>query len=189
MDLASLEALSREQLTEIILAQASGIARLVQRVDDLEAKAGLPVKTPDNSSVPPSQSRKASGEEPKPKGRRRRKAHGGSWRSLDPDPAQTLEFKASRCPHCQADVSGARQRLCEAYDHLELPQVTPDVTRVKLFGGHCPHCAGRFKAAAPADMPPGSPFGANLRALVIYLRYTQGISFERLRGFCMTFTA
>jgi transposase len=130
--------------------------------------------------VPPSQSRKASGEEPKPKGRRRRKAHAGSWRALDPDPAQTVELKASRCPHCQADVSGARQRLCEAYDHLELPQVTPDVTRVKLFGGHCPHCAGRFKAAAPADMPPGSPFGANLRALVIYLRYTQGISFERL---------
>jgi transposase len=76
--------------------------------------------------------------------------------------------------------TGARKRLCEAYDHLELPQVTPDVTRVKLFGGHCRHCAGRFKAAAPADMPPGSPFGAKLRALVIYLRYTQGISFERL---------
>jgi transposase len=29
-------------------------------------------------------------------------------------------------------------------------------------------------------MAPGSPFGANLRALVIYLRFTQGISFERL---------
>lgn len=29
-------------------------------------------------------------------------------------------------------------------------------------------------------MPPGSPFGARLRALVIYLRYTHGIAFERL---------
>jgi transposase len=29
-------------------------------------------------------------------------------------------------------------------------------------------------------MEPGSPFGENLRALVIYLRFTQGIAFERL---------
>jgi transposase len=29
-------------------------------------------------------------------------------------------------------------------------------------------------------MPPGSPFGANLRALVIHLRFTQGIAFGRL---------
>ena len=29
-------------------------------------------------------------------------------------------------------------------------------------------------------MPTGSPFGPNLRALVIYLRFTQGIAFERL---------
>jgi transposase len=106
MDRASLEALSREQLIEIILAQASVIARLVQRVDDLEAKAGLPVKTPDNSSVPPSQSRKASGEEPMPKCKRRRKAHAGSWRAPDPDPTRTIELKASRCPHCQAGRAG-----------------------------------------------------------------------------------
>ena len=29
-------------------------------------------------------------------------------------------------------------------------------------------------------MEPGSPFGPNLRAFVIYLRFTQAISFERL---------
>jgi transposase len=29
-------------------------------------------------------------------------------------------------------------------------------------------------------MPKGSPFGPNLRAFVIYLRFTQGIAFERL---------
>ena len=35
-------------------------------------------------------------------------------------------------------------------------------------------------AQAPEDMAPGSPFGPNLRAFVIYLRFTQGIAFERL---------
>ncbi len=179
MDRTSLDSLSREQLIEVILAQAEVIARLLKQVEDLEAKLGQPPKTPDNSSVPPSQSRKPSSETSKPRGRRRRKARAGSHRRLDPNPTQTLEFKASCCPHCQGDVSGVRQRLCEAYDHLELPPIRPDVTRV-MFGGKCPHCAERFKAAAPADMPPGSPFGANLRALVIYLRYTHGIGFERL---------
>jgi transposase len=181
MDRASLESLSREQLIEIILAQAEMIARLLKRIEDLEAKLALPPKTPGNSSVPPSQSRKPSdGGEPPPKGKRRGKAHAGSHRELDPDPTQSLEIRVSCCPHCEGDVSSTGQRLCEAYDHLDIPPVQPVVTRVMLFGGVCPHCQGRFKAEAPADMPSGSPFGPNLRALVIYLRYTQGIAFERL---------
>jgi transposase len=54
------------------------------------------------------------------------------------------------------------------------------VTRVALLGGMCPCCAKPFKAAPPAGLEPGSPFGANLRAFAIYLRFTQAISFERL---------
>jgi hypothetical protein len=37
-----------------------------------------------------------------------------------------------------------------------------------------------LRAEAPADMLPGSPFGPNLRAFVIYLRFMHAISFERL---------
>jgi transposase len=180
VDRTDLASLSREQLIEIILAQAGVIARLAKRVEDFEAKLGQPPKSSDNSSVPPSQSRKPSSETSRPRGKRRRKARAGSHRRLDPNPTQTFAFKTSCCPHCQGDVSGVPQRLCEAYDHLELPPIRPDVTRVMLFGGDCPRCAARFKATPPADMPPGSPFGANLRALVIYWRYTHGIAFERL---------
>jgi transposase len=180
VDRTSFDSLSREQLIEVILAQAEVIAQLTKRVEALEAKLGQPPKTPDNSSVPPSQNRKPSSEPSKPRGRRRRKGRAGSHRRLDPNPTQTFELKASCCPHCQGDVSGLRQRLCEAYDHIDLPPIRAEVTRVMLFGGDCPHCAKRFKAAPPADMAPGSPFGAKLRALVIYLRYTHGIAFERL---------
>ena len=49
-----------------------------------------------------------------------------------------------------------------------------------LYRGLCPCCGQPFRAEAPADMPPGSPFGPNLRALVIYLRFVHAISFERL---------
>jgi transposase len=51
---------------------------------------------------------------------------------------------------------------------------------VTLYGGACPCCHGRFKAAAPAGLEPGSPFGPNLRALVLYLRFGQAIPFARL---------
>jgi transposase len=51
---------------------------------------------------------------------------------------------------------------------------------VTLHGGKYPCCAKRFKAEALAGLEPGSPFGPNLRALVIFLRFTQGVAFERL---------
>jgi transposase len=87
---------------------------------------------------------------------------------------------ANHCQHCGTDVSAQRQWACEAYDHIEIPPIEPVITRITLHGGVCPCCAKTFKAAPPSDMRPGSPFGENLRALVIYLRSTQGISFERL---------
>jgi transposase len=70
----------------------------------------------------------------------------------------------------------------QAYDRIEIPPIEPDVTRVTLFGGTCPCCRKAFKADAPQGLEPGSPFGPNLRALAIHLRFTQGVSFERLSG-------
>jgi transposase len=147
------------------------------RVAELEAKLGLPPKTPDNSSTPPSQGRKASGETTnKPKGQ----PHAGAHRPLHPNPTSKRDLFAASCQHCGTDVFGRPQFACQAYDHVEIPDIKPEVTRVTLHGGVCPCCGKRFKAQAPADMAPVSPFGAHLRALVIYLRFPQGISFERL---------
>jgi transposase len=87
---------------------------------------------------------------------------------------------ADICQHCGADVSAVPQAVCDAFDRIGTAPVTPDVTRVSLHGGTCPWCARTFKAACPANMSRGSPFGPNLRALVIHLRFTQGIAFERL---------
>ena len=72
------------------------------------------------------------------------------------------------------------QSAVQVYDRIEIPEVKPDVTRVTLQGGVCPCCAKRFKAPAPEGLEPGSPFGPNLRAFVIYLRSVQGIPLARL---------
>jgi transposase len=87
---------------------------------------------------------------------------------------------ADCCSHCHADVTGVTQVAVQAYDRIEIPEITPDVTRVTLHGGVCPCCHARFKAAPPAGLEPGSPFGPNLRAFILYLRFGQAIPFERL---------
>jgi transposase len=185
MNREAVDSLDKETLIRLVLSQAETIATLTRQVEiltvrvaELEAKLGLPPKTPDNSSTPPSHGRKGSGEENKAS--EKRKSHPGAHRALHPDPTSRRDMMASACQHCGADVSGAPQMAYETYDHVEIPGIKPDITRVTLHGGTCPCCAKRFKAAPPEAMAPGSPFGPNLRALVIYLRFTQGIAFERL---------
>jgi transposase len=160
-----------------VQAQAEQIAVLTARVAELEAKLNLPPKNPSNSSKPPSQGHKANGEgEAKPKSR----VHAGAHRPLHPHPTRRRDVLAERCSHCRADVTGVAQVAVRAYDRIEIPEITPDVTRVTLHGGVCPCCAKRFTAEAPAGLEPGSPFGPNLRAFVLYLRFGQAIPFERL---------
>jgi transposase len=158
-----------------VQAQAEQIAGLTARVAELEAKLNLPPKTPDNSSTPPSRGQKANGD-----GKAKSKPHAGAHRPLHPNPTRRRDVLAEQCPHCHADVTGVAQAAAQAYDRIEIPEITPDVTRVTLHGGVCPCCAKRFKASPPAGLEPGSPFGPNLRAFVLYLRFGQAIPFERL---------
>jgi transposase len=184
MNREALEALDKESLIRLVLAQAEMIAALTRQVEvlrarvaELEAKLGLPPKTPDNSSLPPSKGQKPSAPAAlKPKA----KPHAGAHRALHPKPTSRREFRAERCQGCGADVSGTAQFACESYDRIEIPPIEPEVTRVTLMGGVCPCCGKRFKAEPPADLAPGSPFGDNLRAFVIYLRSVQGIALARL---------
>jgi transposase len=184
MDRAALDSLDRETLIRLIVSQAEVIERLTQRVAELETKLNLPKKTPDNSSTPPSKGQKpsasAAGKDEGAGAKKRGKSHPGAHRPLHPNPTKNREIPTCACQHCGADVSQAPQFSCEAYDHIEIPPIKPEVTRVTLQGGTCPSCSKKFKAAPPPDMPKGSPFGENLRALVLYLRFTQNIALERL---------
>jgi transposase len=177
MNRDAMASFSKEELIALIEALTKQIDVLTKRVEALEAELGKPAKTPDNSSVPPSQGHKASGEsEPKPKA----KPHAGSHRPLHPNPTRRRDVLADRCEHCRADVSAVPQAAVHAYDRIEIPEIAPDVTRVTLHGGVCLCCRHRFRATPPAGLEPGSPFGPNLRAFVLYLRFAQAIPFERL---------
>ena len=180
-DLKLLESAAKDALILALIERVNDLiaenAKLKERLARLEAKLGEPPKTPSNSSLPPSQGRKASGEASSmPNG----KPHKGTNRELHPNPTRTLDVRAKECSSCGGDVSGVEQSALERYDRIELPEIKPDVTRVVLHGGTCPCCSARFKAAPPPGFEPGSPFGPNLRAFAIYLRVANAVSFERL---------
>src|SRR5476649_2622113 len=67
MNRDAVESLDKETLVRLVFSQAETIAALTRqlemltaRVAELEAKLGLPPKTPDNSSTPPSHGHKPS---------------------------------------------------------------------------------------------------------------------------------
>jgi len=181
MSFESLDSPDKDAMIGALLARIEALiatnALLAARIAELELKLGLPPKTPDNSSVPPSKGQKPS-EPSSPKNKA--KPHAGTHRPLHPNPTSKRDVFACHCQGCGADVSGVAQSPCETYDRVEIPEIKPDVTRVSLHGGVCPGCAKRFKAEPPEGLGPGSPFGPNLRAFVIYLRSVQGIPLARL---------
>ena len=180
-DSSSLSRAEKDALIAALLARIDELSKRVGALEDenaaLREKLNLPPKTPDNSSLPPSRGQKPSEPgTPKPKAR----PHAGAHRPLHPNPTSQRDVFATTCEGCGADVSGVGQSPRQVYDRVEIPKIEPDVTRVSLHGGVCPCCAKNFKAAPPEGLEPGSPFGPNLRALVIYLRSVQGIPLARL---------
>jgi transposase len=147
-DFSSLSSADKDALIRALLARVDA---LIAENAALRERLNLPAKTPDNSSTPPSQGHKASGEsETKPKA----KAHAGSHRPLHPNPTRRRDILADHCEHCRADVSAVAQAAVHTYDRIEIPEIVPDVTRVILHGGLCPCCRRRFRAVPPAGLAP-----------------------------------
>ncbi|MCA1696461.1 MAG: transposase, partial [Actinobacteria bacterium] len=144
---------------------------------ELEAKLATPPKTPDNSSLPPSQGQKANCPD-RPKTPRRGRP--GITRMLAEHPDRVVEARLAACPHCAHPLAAADQPDIHACDHIDLPPIRPVVTRVHRHRGVCPCCRKRVAAPVPEGFEPGSPFGPGLCALILHLHVTQAIGFERL---------
>ncbi len=132
----ALDSLDKKELIGLVLAMAEQIAALQTRVAELEAKLGEPPKTPDNSSLPPSQGQKAN--RPEGKTRQRRKGRKGTTRRLAENPDHTRDIYADKCGKCGQALTPEDQPDVHAYDHIDIPPVRPVTTRVNLHKGSCP---------------------------------------------------
>ena len=86
---------------------------------DLEAKLGLPPKTPENLSVPPLNGQKPS-ETSTPKAKAN--PHAGAHRPLHPTLPASGSCRLFFCQGCGFDVSGVVQSPRETYDWVEIPE-------------------------------------------------------------------
>lgn len=112
------------------------------------------------------------------KPKKARPSRPGVSRRLAATPDETIIRRAGCCA-CGADLSGLKQTRRMRYDHVDTPPVLPHVTRIELHGGRCA-CGKRFRAAPPDGMPPGTPFGPNIHALLAYVHHSHHVGFERL---------
>ncbi|HEY9815420.1 MAG TPA: IS66 family transposase, partial [Candidatus Obscuribacterales bacterium] len=139
-------------------------------------------KTSRNSSLPPSQGFKPnqSSVQTTPVHGEETGRHRSGGRDLSQHPDQVVIAQAKSCPHCGVEVAPSTQRLSGIYERIELPQMTPHITRVERYGGMCPCCQKTYEAPVPVGLEPGSPFGTSIASLVTYLRYGHAISYQRL---------
>jgi len=158
-----LKALSKDDLIALIQAQqvqneaqAVQISALTAQIMELEARLNTPPKTSGNSSTPPSQSQKPNRPELPKKPRRGRP---GVTRTLATHPDHVIEATLATCPHCEHALGLADHPDIHAYDHIDLPPISPVVTRINRHRGVCPCCRKRVAAPAPEGFEPGSPLG------------------------------
>src|SRR3712207_4455655 len=185
-DLSSLSHDEKDALIRALWAQvqtlAAQVAMLTARVAELEARLGAPPKTPDNSSLPPSQGQKPNRADTPARCGPRQGSLGrkGGGRLLAEAPDETVTARPARCAHCQAALGEADQTLAGRFDKVELPTVAPVVTRVERYAGHCRGRGGTTLAPLPEGLEPGTPFSRDIVALAMDLRFVHHVSYRRL---------
>jgi len=156
-DLTCLSHDEKDALIPALWAQVQMLTMQVQiltaRVAELESKPGEPPKTPDNSSVPPSQGKKANrASRPKREGPRMGSlGRKGGGRLLTENPDETVIARPMCCAHCQAAFHANDYTLAARYDKIDLPKVKPVVTRVEQYAGHCQGCRGPHEVSGKAS--------------------------------------
>lgn len=179
-ELPPLDGLSHAEKDALIQGLWQELQTLRSEVEKLKQEQVK--KTSRNSSLPPSQGFKPnqSSSQPTPPNRKETGSHRNGGRELSQQPDQVVVAQATSCPHCGVEVELSTQRLSGIYERIELPPMTPHITRVERYGGTCQCCQQAYEAPVPVGLEPGSPFGTSVASLVTYLRYSHAISYQRL---------
>ena len=181
-----LQELDKEALIDNVLLLQGRVSELERQVRDLKQLIGLspspdlPAKTPENSSIPPSQSRKAK-KSSKPKGKRGAKAgHKGTSRHRQ-EPDEVLECRVPVCADCGEDLSAVPQRQTGSRQVVDIPPIQPVVREARRYETTCPCCGKVQSADYPEGFEKGRKFGDNLEKLAIYLHHAHPLSYQRVQ--------
>ncbi|MFN0074428.1 MAG: IS66 family transposase [Chloroflexota bacterium] len=185
--MADLTQASREELLAIIAELQARIAELQARIAELEAERagpGSPPKTPDNSSVPPSQGFKANRAERRRAAKRGPKpGHPGQSR-LRQTPDVIVRAHPTQCHGCHQPLPERGHRRVGRSQVVDIPPVRPVVIEAWRYGVHCPSCGVWTVAPAPEGLEATRTFGPGIETLLGYLHERHHLSYARLVEVC-----
>ncbi len=175
---------SRDELADLDKpALIELIVQLVGRIEQLEAQ-GPPPKPPTtsaNSSQPPSRDHKPQHRSAKDKAKHGPKTgHPGSSREWCETPDHLAQQRVKSCQGCGADLAAEPQTLERRRQLLELPPISAQVIEVQQYGVDCPHCGLHSLAPPPPGCESEQAFGARLQSVIVYLKHTHHLSYERM---------
>jgi transposase len=193
MDVDRLARLSREELLELVRRQReelsereAAIERRDAKIRELEeelSQCRRSVKTPENSSVPPSRGQKAN----RVAGRRRKhgpkRGHVGASR-MRSAPDVVLACRPATCDGCGAPLPQAGGRRVGRSQVTELPSVAPVVIEARRYALTCTRCGIRTVGTYPAGLEPRRTFGPGIEALLSYLHERHHVGYARLVELC-----
>ena len=171
-----------------VVQQREQIARLVERVRDLEARLA---KDSHNSGKPPS-SDGFKRQLPRTRSLRRKTGkkpggqlgHTGETLHLVAEPDEIVEHRPSVCATCQttleagagAEIVGRERRQVQ-----ELPPIRLRVSEHQALSVRCRACQQVTVGVFPTEASSRAQYGPRLRALVVYLVAQQFVPYARTR--------
>src|SRR3954471_18806877 len=187
MDRDELGGLSREELLELVRRQQEELAerevaieRRDEKIRELEEELSQfrrPVKTPENSSVPPSRGQKANrverrGRKPGPK-----RGHVGISR-VRHEPDVVVACRPSACAGCGEALPRTGGRRVGRSQVTELPPFEPVMIEGWQYAMTCARCGVRTVGTYPEGLEPRRTFGPGIEALLSYLHERHHVGYE-----------
>jgi transposase len=163
------------------------ITLLAQRVQELEDRLG---KNSSNSSKPPSSDgmsqpkrtrslRKSSG-----KKSGAQVGHPGHRLETAEKPDEVKRYAVTRCAQCQASLESAALERLEKRQEYELPPIRLVVIEHQAEVKCCPQCGCENQAAFPTEITQPTQYGADFKALLVYLNQKQFVPVKRVVEIC-----
>jgi len=185
-----LEGLTREQLVALVRELRAAVSALEREVAALRhggPGGGVgPPKTPENSSMPPSQGWKRNRPAREPGSARLqrgpRHGHRGTSRvRATPEQVEVvLPCRPARCAGCGAALAAAPGRVVGRRQVVELPPPRPVVVEAERIAVRCPACGRRAVGRYPAGMAGARGFGPRLAATAAWLHEEHHVAYARM---------
>jgi transposase len=175
------------RIAELEVALTTALARIAE----LEAVHNGPLKTPENSSLPPSHGFKAD----RATRRRAAKADGEPAAKRGPKPGHRgvsrsrvnsaavdviVPCRPETCAHCGHALPAAGGTVVRRKQVIELPPVRPVVYEAQRWRVRCPHCLHGTVGRYPAGYGATGRFGPRLLGTAVYLHEEHHVAYARL---------